>query len=142
MEIARLSGDKLMKNVVALWDDLPDSIRKGTRIEVLLEQVGMAPEDFLAELVRAGHRCGVSQAGIVLGLALPLVTEKTVQEALQTRGHRERNLIFKQALLPRPANSFTAISARNVQVVQNQPESAGLPRMEEENAIDVTPRRE
>lgn len=139
MEIARLSGDTLMRNVVALWDDLPESQRRGIRIEGLIKQVGLAPEDFLAELVRAGHRSGVSMAGIVLGLANPLVAEATVQAALKPDGYRDRRLIFQSSgLLPQAKGSFTAIHARNVQVNQGQPvQDPGLRSLEEENIIDV-----
>jgi hypothetical protein len=137
MEIARLSGDKLIRNVLAIWDDISDSVRDRVRLESLLEQVGMAPEDFLAELVRAGHRCGVAQAAIVQGLGLPLVVEATVNKALKGDGHREKRLIYQSSgMLPSPRNSFTAIRGQNIQVNQ-QPAAPGLPTMEEENAVDV-----
>lgn len=142
MEIARLSRDPLMRNIVALWDDLSEAQRQGTRLETLLDETGMAPEDFLAELVRAGHRSGVNQAAIVLGLATPLVAEAAVHESLKGSGFKDRRLIFQSSgLLPQSRNSFTAIRGNNVLVQQGaQPKDPGLPRLEEENVLDISPR--
>jgi hypothetical protein len=144
IELARLSPDSKMRQVVQVWDRLTAEERRTIPLDQVLASVDQPAEDFLAEMVRAAHRHSVDFAGLALGLQLPSVVQATVKNALTPKGTKDREMILKHAgLLPVPSNSFTAIRKQiNTQInTTPPPEAPGLPSLEADNLEDVRVQR-
>lgn len=147
IDVARLSQDRKVLEIVTLWDALNKKEREARNaLEILCVQVGVSQADVLAQITKTGFTHCVDLSQLILALSQPKLTEKLVEYAEKEGGHKYMDMALKAAgRYPAPEGTKVAflqnISASGppssgIQEKIVSPATPALPSFEEEAVAD------
>ena len=98
MNLARLSSDKRVQRLVAVWNGASRSDRRYLSIEDLAEACEIGPAELFGAVVAGGHAIGFDTARLMWLCYVHLrMVEATVRGALREEGSDKRQRILRLA---------------------------------------------
>ena len=136
IEMARLSSDRRLQELVTLWDNLSRREQERSSIEQLCDKLSIPCADFLAEVVRTAYTCHIDLSHLILAVNQPRLTHRLIQLAMRPEGARYMEMALRAAgRFPMPEGHRVALFQRFE--TPEPPAVPGLPSPEEEALADV-----
>jgi hypothetical protein len=96
---------------VAVWDKLTPAARALAGVEAIALSCEVTPLRLYEVFCAAAMMQARDSVGLTIALSLPAVMRKTVKEAMTSKGHFDREHLYKAArVLPSPKGSVTNIN--------------------------------
>ena len=137
VEIARLSENEKVRQLVALWDSLPKREQNRCQLERLCEAVGLDPATFLGDVAATAFARGIDTSKLIVAISQPLAFEKIAKRALEPDGHRERKMFLEAVgVLGSRTGGSAIFESTDKESVSRETEPLDVPPVEEGNILD------